>query len=72
MIAFWAAPTMSLTRFVFAAATTAYILIAIQFEENDLAHEHGRSYDEYRRRTPMLLPGLRRSSSGGASASTSH
>jgi methanethiol S-methyltransferase len=58
MIAFWAAPTMSVTRLVFAAATTAYILIAIQFEENDLSHEHGAAYLEYRRRVPMLLPGL--------------
>ena len=58
MIAFWSAPTMSVTRLVFAAATTAYILIAIQFEENDLSHEHGDSYRQYRRRVPMLVPGL--------------
>jgi len=60
VLAFWAAPTMSVTRLVFAAATTAYILIAIQFEENDLAHEHGAAYEAYRRETPMLIPGLRR------------
>jgi len=57
MIAFWAAPTMSITRLVFAVATTAYILIAIQFEEHDLAGEHGASYEEYKRRVPMLIPG---------------
>ena len=72
VIAFWAAPTMSVTRFVFAAATTAYIVIAIQFEERDLAHEHGPSYDEYRRRTPMLIPGMKRApASAAASPSTS-
>ena len=72
VIAFWAAPTMSITRFVFAAATTAYILIAIQFEEHDLAHEHGASYDEYRRRTPMLIPGMKKApASVTASPSTS-
>jgi protein-S-isoprenylcysteine O-methyltransferase Ste14 len=60
MIAFWAAPTMSVTRLVFAVATTAYMLIAIQFEEHDLVHEHGASYEDYRRRVPMILPGLRR------------
>lgn len=57
MVAFWAAPTMSVTRLVFAAATTAYIVIAIQFEERDLEHEHGAPYQEYRRRVPMLVPG---------------
>jgi len=43
---------------VFAIATTAYIVIAIQFEEHDLVREHGASYQEYRRRVPMLIPRL--------------
>ncbi len=58
LMAFWAAPTMTVTHLVFALATTAYILIAIQFEEHDLTHEHGASYLAYRRRVPMLIPGL--------------
>ncbi len=76
VIAFWAAPTMSVTRLVFAAATTAYILIAIQFEEHDLAEEHGPSYVEYRSRVPMLIPGIGGRGRGRAnepsSASASH
>jgi protein-S-isoprenylcysteine O-methyltransferase Ste14 len=73
MIAFWAAPTMSVTRLLFAAATTAYILIAIQFEEHDLAAEHGASYDEYKRRVPMIVPGVggRGEASARVSASAS-
>lgn len=58
LLAFWAAPTMTVAHLVFAAATTAYILIAIQFEERDLADEHGASYQDYRSRVPMLLPRL--------------
>jgi protein-S-isoprenylcysteine O-methyltransferase Ste14 len=73
MIAFWAAPTMSVTRLVFAMATTAYILIAIQFEEHDLKAEHGASYEEYKRRVPMIVPGVggRAEVTGRVSASAS-
>ena len=58
MLAFWAAPTMTAAHLLFALVTTAYIVLAIQFEERDLAHEHGTSYQEYRRRVPMLFPTL--------------
>ena len=55
---FWAAPTMTVAHLVFAIATTAYILIAIQLEERDLVDAFGERYIEYRKRTPMLLPRL--------------
>jgi protein-S-isoprenylcysteine O-methyltransferase Ste14 len=55
---FWAAPTMTVAHLVFALATTAYILIAIQLEERDLVSAFGDSYVTYRRRTPMLVPRL--------------
>jgi methanethiol S-methyltransferase len=61
LLAFWAAPVMTVAHLVFAVATTAYMLLAIQFEERDLVREHGAGYEEYRRRTPMLLPRRRRS-----------
>jgi protein-S-isoprenylcysteine O-methyltransferase Ste14 len=59
LLAFWATPTMTLAHLVFALMTTAYIVIAIQFEEADLVAEHGDEYESYRQRVPMLVPGTR-------------
>jgi protein-S-isoprenylcysteine O-methyltransferase Ste14 len=47
LVAFWAAPTMTIAHLVFALATTGYILIAIRLEERDLLREHP-SYGAYR------------------------
>ncbi|APV52581.1 hypothetical protein BWI17_20985 [Betaproteobacteria bacterium GR16-43] len=66
LIAFWAAPTMSVGHLLFAAVTTAYILIALQLEERDLLKEHGASYASYRERVPMLIPGTKLGRKRGA------
>jgi protein-S-isoprenylcysteine O-methyltransferase Ste14 len=56
LFAFWMTPVMTLAHLLFSLATTAYILLAIQFEERDLVREHGDTYEEYRRSVPMLVP----------------
>lgn len=58
LVAFWATPHMTLAHLLFAAATSAYILLAIQFEERDLVREHGSQYQTYRSAVPMLTPRL--------------
>jgi protein-S-isoprenylcysteine O-methyltransferase Ste14 len=53
---FWATPTMSAGHMLFAIATTFYILVAIQFEEQDLIRSYDHSYPSYKQHTPMLYP----------------
>lgn len=59
LIAFWATPTMTLAHLVFAVGMTAYILIAIPFEERNLIEHFGPSYADYKRRVGAFIPRFR-------------
>jgi protein-S-isoprenylcysteine O-methyltransferase Ste14 len=56
ILAICVTPVMSLGHLVFAVGTTAYILIAIQFEEHDLVNDFGDTYRGYQKRVSMILP----------------
>jgi methanethiol S-methyltransferase len=55
MMAFWAAPVMTVGHLEFAIVMTAYALIATIWEERDLIRDFP-SYADYRASTPMLFP----------------
>lgn len=60
LIAFWAAPTMSVGHLVFALAMTLYVFVALEHEERDLRAQHGAHYHGYSTRIPRLNPFARR------------
>jgi protein-S-isoprenylcysteine O-methyltransferase Ste14 len=53
---FWATPHMTFGHLLLAIGMSAYILIAIRYEERDMVKFHGEAYREYQRKVPMLIP----------------
>lgn len=56
LLAFWGGPTMTVGGLIFAGGMTAYILIAVRFEERDLVRFHGKQYVQYQGQVPMIVP----------------
>jgi protein-S-isoprenylcysteine O-methyltransferase Ste14 len=55
-MSFWFTPQMSFGHLLFASVASAYILVAILFEESDLLELLGDDYRRWRERTPMFIP----------------
>jgi len=56
LLVFWGTPHLTLGRLLFNLGMTAYILLALVWEERDLVREFGKAYEEYQRRVPKLMP----------------
>lgn len=57
-LAFWATPHMSAGHLLLAVGLSAYMLMAIAYEERDLIDLFGDDYRDYRARVGMLIPGI--------------
>jgi len=55
-LAFWATPHMSYGHLLLAVGMSAYMLIAIRYEERDLTDYYGEDYTAYRRTVGMIFP----------------
>ena len=55
-LAFWATPQMSYGHLLLAAGMSAYMLIAIRYEERDLTGFYGEDYTRYRKGVGMIFP----------------
>ena len=61
-LAFWATPRMTVGHLLLALGMSAYMLIAIRYEERDLVAHFGRDYEDYRAGVGKLTPRFRKRS----------
>jgi len=54
----WLTPSVSQNSLTVYIGSTLYILVGVYFEERKLLREFGESYADYKKNTPMLIPGF--------------
>ena len=59
LVIIWLMPVMTCNLLALFIGLTLYVVIGAVYEERKLLQEYGKEYEEYRQRTPMLIPGLR-------------
>ena len=52
-------PNMTWNLLAVCIGATVYILIGVRFEEHKLLRQFGKKYADYKRRTPLLIPGIK-------------
>ena len=59
MLFIWLTPVMTINWLALYVGVTLYTLVGAYYEERKLVKMFGRAYEDYRKRTPMLIPGLK-------------
>lgn len=54
----WLSPSVSQNSLTVYIGATLYTLIGAYFEERKLLRDYGEAYVEYKRKTPMIVPGF--------------
>ena len=54
----WLTPSVSQNSLTVYIGSTLYILVGVYFEERKLLREFGEPYADYKKNTPMLIPGF--------------
>ena len=58
LLLIWLTPTVSQNSLTVYIGATIYTLIGAYFEERKLLRDFGQEYAAYKKKTPMLIPGL--------------
>lgn len=56
LLLLWLSSSMTVNTFMMAVGVTIYLFVGAYFEEKKLVREFGTAYEEYKYRTPMLIP----------------
>ncbi len=56
LVAFWAAPRMTVGHLLFASLMTIYTFIGIDLEDRRMLDLHGAGYQDYLKKVPQIIP----------------